>query len=42
MIEPDYFLPEYIQSGCPMVSHSETFRKNYAPVYSIILSKSLD
>ena len=31
----DYLL-EYINSGCPMVSHSEQYRQNYAPAYRII------
>ena len=31
----DYLL-EYINSGCPMVSHSEQYRQNYAPAYRVI------
>lgn len=36
MIELEYYLSEYIQSGCPMVSHSEQYRQNYGPAYRII------
>ena len=36
MIEMEYYLLEYIKSGCPMVSHSEQYRQNYAPAYRII------
>lgn len=36
MIELEYYLTEYIQSGCPMVSHSKQYRQNYAPAYRII------
>jgi hypothetical protein len=34
--ELESYLSEYIQSGCPMVSHSEQYRQNYAPAYRII------
>ena len=36
IIELDFYLSEYIQSGCPMVSHSEQYRQDYAPAYRII------
>ena len=36
MIEMESYLSEYIESGCPMVSHSEQYRQNYAPAYRII------
>ena len=36
MIELEYYLSEYIRSGCPMVSHSEQYRQNYGPAYRII------
>ena len=36
MIELEYYLSEYIQSGCPTVSHSEQYRQNYTPAYRII------
>ena len=36
MIEMEYYLSEYIKSGCPMVSHSEQYRQNYAPAYRVI------
>ena len=36
IIELEDYLSEYIQSGCPMVSHSEQYRRNYAPAYRII------
>ena len=37
MTELEYYLSEYIQSGCPMVSHSEQYRKVYLPAYRIII-----
>ncbi len=37
--ELEVSLSEYKRAGCPMVSHSDTFRKNYHPAYRIILSK---
>ena len=40
MIELDDYLSEYIESGCPMVSHSEQYRQNYAPAYRIVLKKT--
>ena len=30
------YFSEYIQSGCPMVSHSEQYRQAYKPAYRII------
>ena len=36
MIEMEDYLLDYINSGCPMVSHSEQYRQNYAPAYRII------
>ena len=36
MIEMEYYLSEYMKSGCPMVSHSEQYRQNYAPSYRVI------
>ena len=36
MIEMEYYLSEYMKSGCPMVSHSEQYRQNYAPAYRVI------
>ena len=36
MIELECYLSKYIPSGCPMVSHSEQYRQNYAPTYRII------
>ena len=36
MIEIESYLSEYIKSGCPMVSHSEQYRQNYAPAYRVI------
>ena len=39
MIELEYYLSEYIQSGCPMVSHSEQYRKAYLPAYRIVVDK---
>ena len=36
MIEMEYYLSESMKSGCPMVSHSEQYRKTYAPAYRVI------
>ena len=36
MVELEYCLNEYIQSGCPMVSHSEQYRKAYLPAYRVV------
>lgn len=33
--ESDY-IREYISKGCPMVSHSESYRKAYSPAYRVI------
>ena len=33
------YFSEYIQSGCPMVSHSEQYRQAYQPAYRIIKSR---
>lgn len=41
MIELEDYLSEYIESGCPIVSHSEQYRQNYAPAYRIVLKKTL-
>lgn len=38
MIELEYYLSEYIQSGCSTVSHSEQYRQNYRPAYRIVLA----
>ena len=32
------YFSEYIQSGCPMVSHSEQYRRFYNPAYRIVLA----
>ena len=37
MIELEYYLSEYIKSGCPAVSHSEQYHKAYLPAYRIII-----
>lgn len=36
----DYLLP-YQEAGCPMVSHSETYRAAYAPAYRIVLKSHI-
>ena len=36
MIELEDYLLDYINSGCPMVSHSEQYRQNYVPAYRVI------
>ena len=36
MVELECYLSEYIQTGCPVVSHSEQYRQNYAPAYRIL------
>lgn len=38
IMELEQYLSEYIQSGCPAVSHSEQYRKHYAPAYRIVQS----
>lgn len=35
--ELDDYISEYIMSGCPMVSHSENYRKLYSPAYRVVL-----
>ena len=39
ILEMENHLSEYIQSGCPMVSHSEIYRNAYHPAYRVILQK---
>ena len=39
MQELKIYFSEYIQSGCPMVSHSEQYRQAYHPAYRIIKSR---
>ena len=39
MQELKIYFSEYIQSGCPMVSHSEKYRQAYQPAYRIIKSR---
>ena len=39
MQELKIYFSEYIQSGCPMVSHSEQYRQAYQPAYRIIKSR---
>ena len=34
--ELEGYLSEYTRSGCPMVSHSDTYRRHYAPAYRIV------
>ena len=31
----DFAIP-YVNAGCPMVSHSETYRKAYSPAYRVV------
>ena len=40
MIKLEDYLSEYIESGCPIVSHSEQYRQSYAPAYRIVLKKT--
>ncbi len=35
------YLEAYIAAGCPMVSHSETYREIYAPAYRVVLKEIL-
>lgn len=35
--ELDGYLDSYKQAGCPMVSHSESYRQAYHPAYRIVL-----
>ena len=37
--EMEAYLTAYAEAGYPMVSHSDTFRKTYAPAYRIILEE---
>ena len=37
--ELESYLSGYEASGCPMVSHSEIYRKLYAPAYRVVLKK---
>lgn len=39
ILELECHLSEYIQSGCPMVSHSEIYRNAYQPAYRVILQE---
>ena len=39
MLEVESYLSDYEASGCPMVSHSEIYRKLYAPAYRVVLKK---
>ena len=39
MMELDCYLSEYVQSGCPVVSHSETYHQAYNPAYRIVAVK---
>ena len=36
MVELECYLSEYIQTGCPVVSHSEQYRQAYQPAYRIM------
>ena len=35
------YLRTYIASGCPMVSHSEAYRRAYRPAYRVVLKSCL-
>ena len=35
------YLGEYRSAGCPMVSHSETYRLHYHPAYRVVLKECL-
>ena len=35
-VEPDNDLPDYLEQGCPVVSHSETYRQLYKPAYRVV------
>ena len=39
IVELESYLSDYEASGCPMVSHSEIYRKLYAPAYRVVLKK---
>lgn len=36
----EHYLTEYGKAGCPMVSHSDTYRKLYTPAYRIVLKNT--
>jgi hypothetical protein len=38
-LELESYLSDYEASGCPMVSHSEIYRKLYTPAYRVVLKK---
>ena len=40
--ELEAYLSEYEAAGCPMVSHSEEYRREYAPAYRIVLEKLIE
>ena len=33
------YLAAYREAGCPMVSHSETYRRAYRPAYRVVLQR---
>ena len=33
------YLAQYRAEGCPMVSHSETYRNAYRPAYRVVLTE---
>ena len=37
--ELEAYLGDYIRAGCPAVSHSEGYRKEYRPAYRVILAQ---
>lgn len=37
--ELDHYLSEYVNAGCPAVSHSDQYRQNYRPAYRILQRK---
>ena len=39
--ELEYYLKDYIASGCPPVSHSEVYREAYRPSYRVILRSEI-
>lgn len=36
------YLQQYLASGCPRVSHSEAYRRAYAPAYRVITAAHVD
>ena len=36
------YLAEYREAGCPMVSHSDAYRRRYRPVYRVCLAPEAD